>query len=79
MFYIERKDGKKAWYYDFSYNKNRYIKYAGTSKTQAQRAKEKRRTDVMNEELGLATKIKNPKIENFAAVYVNEELDYIEV
>ncbi len=70
IFYIERSDGKKAWYYDFSYNKKRYIKYAGTTKTQAQRAKEKRRTEVLNEELGLSTKINNPRIEEFSAIFL---------
>lgn len=70
VFSLNRKDGSKGWYYDFMYNGTRYRKYAGSTKTQAIRAMEKRRNEAINEELGLSGKIKNPKIEEYAIPYL---------
>ena len=50
VFFKKRKDGTVAWYFDFMYKKVRYRSIGGTTKTQALRALEKRRNEVLNGE-----------------------------
>lgn len=66
----KRKDGSTAWYYDFMYKGIRYREVGGATKTQALRTLEKKRSEVLNEEFELVTKIKNPRIEMFANTYL---------
>ena len=66
----KRKDGTTAWYYDFMHDRVRYRGIGGATKTQALRALEKRRSEVLSGEFGLVTKVGNPKIEQFAEVYL---------
>jgi len=70
VFKYKRKDGTNSWYYDFMYNGVRYRNLGGTTKTQALRVLEKRRTEVINNDFGLVKKISNPKIELFAKTYL---------
>ena len=44
----KRKDGTTAWYYDFMINGVRYRGVGGVSKTQANRAQEKKRDIVLS-------------------------------
>ncbi len=67
----KRKDGTTAWYYDFTINGVRYREVGGASRTQALRAQEKKRSEVLDETHGLAYKIGNPKIELFAITYLD--------
>lgn len=66
----KRKDGTSAWYYDFMYNRRRYRGVGGITKTQALRAMEKKRNDVLSEEYDLSKPIGNPKFEDFVPVYL---------
>jgi site-specific recombinase XerD len=70
VFSIKRKDGTYSWYYDFMYNGVRYRNRGGTTKTQAIRALDKKRSEVFNDDHGLVIKIGNPKIDSFAAKYL---------
>ncbi len=70
VFLIKRKDGTNSWYYDFMYNGVRYRNIGGTTKTQALRVLEKMRAEVINNDYGLIQKASNPKIENFANIYL---------
>ena len=49
-----RKDGTNAWYYDFTIAGRRYRGVGGATKTQALRAIEKKRAEVLNDEHLLA-------------------------
>ena len=66
----KRKDGSTAWFYDFMLSGVRYRGVAGSTKTQAMRAQEKIRTKVLGGKYELENDIKNPKIEEFAKVYL---------
>jgi len=66
----KRKDGTTSWYYDFMHDRVRYRGVGGTTKTQALRALEKKRNEVLNDEFGISVKVKNPKIEKFAETYL---------
>lgn len=66
----QRKDGTYAWFYDFSHNDVRYRGVGGTTKTQAIRTLEKMRTSVLNSENGLAEKLANPLLKDFAQVFL---------
>ncbi len=65
-----RKDGTKAWLYDFMHNGIRYRGVGGATKTQSLRTLDKMRSDVLNKENGLVLKARNPKIEEFAETYL---------
>jgi len=66
----KRNDGTKAWYYDFMHNKVRYRAVGGTTKTQALRTLDKIRGKVLNGEYEIERHIRNPKIEEFAELYL---------
>ncbi|MBN1348962.1 site-specific integrase [candidate division KSB1 bacterium] len=66
----KRTDGTTAWYYDFMHDRVRYRGIGGATKTQALRALEKRRSEVLSGEFGMVNKVGNPKIEQFAEVYL---------
>ncbi len=66
----KRHDGTKAWYYDFMHNKVRYRAVGGTTKTQAQRALDKKRADVLSGNFEIDTRVRNPKIEAFAEIFL---------
>jgi len=70
VFFKIRKDGTSAWYYDFTYNKIRYRGVGGATKSQAMRTQEKIRDEVLTGEFGLATRVGNPPIEDFAKTYL---------
>ena len=61
-----RKDGTKAWYYNFQHKGRRYRAVGGTTKTEALRAQEKVRSEVLNDEYEFKRNAKNPALENFA-------------
>ncbi|HPG41558.1 MAG TPA: tyrosine-type recombinase/integrase [bacterium] len=65
-----RKDGSTAWYYDFSFNGKRFRGVGGVTKTQAQRAQEKTRCQVINGEFDLEEKITNPPFEKFSKKFL---------
>jgi len=67
----KRKDGSTAWYYDFTINGVRYRGVGGTTRTQALRIQEKKRSEVLDETHNIVHKIGNPKIEIFAQDYLN--------
>ena len=48
VFFKKRKDCTTAWYYDFMYNNVRYRGVGGTTKTQALRALDKKRSEVLS-------------------------------
>ena len=64
-----RNDGTTAWFYDFMHNRVRYRGIGGASKTQALRTLDKKRSEILSGEFGLAKKIGNPKIEKFTELY----------
>ena len=66
----KRTDGTTAWFFDFMHERVRYRGIGGATKTQALRALEKRRSEVLSGEFGLVNKVGNPKIEQFAEVYL---------
>lgn len=66
----KRNDGTTAWYYDFMHERVRYRGIGGATNTQALRALEKKRSEVLNGDFGLVNKVGNPKIEQFAEVYL---------
>ena len=66
----KRTDGTTAWYFDFMHDRVRYRGIGGATKTQALRALEKRRSEVLSGDFGLVNKVGNPKIEQFAEVYL---------
>ena len=69
--YLEtRKDGTKAWFYDFSYKGMRFRKLAGATKSDAIRAQEKARSQVLNDEYQLTNQKKDPRFELFADTYL---------
>ena len=70
VFSIKRKDGTYAWYYDFMHNGIRYRSLAGTTKTQALRILEKRRTEIINGDHGITAQIRHIKIDEFSVVYL---------
>jgi integrase len=65
-----RADNSKAWYYDFSYNKQRYRGVAGKTKSQAERVLGKVRDQVISGRFELTQGVKNPKIQDFAKVFL---------
>lgn len=69
VFPIKRKDGTQAWYYDFTINGIRYRQNAGATKTQALRAQEKKRGEVLEGNFGLQ-KIRNTPIKEFAKIFL---------
>jgi len=66
----KRKDGSTAWFYDFMSGGKRYRGVGGSTKTQALRVQEKKRTEVLEIDNGLTTKVRNPEIEVFAETYL---------
>lgn len=70
----QRMDGTISWYFDFMHEGIRYRGVGGTTKTQAQRALEKRRSEVLNGDFGLSQKIPNQKIEKFAETYLSRRM-----
>ena len=70
-----RKDGSKAWYYNFQHNGRRYRAVGGTTKTEAQRAQEKIRSEVLNGEYEFKRNTKNPTIEVFAEKFLERRRD----
>ena len=70
-----RKDGTKAWYYNFMYKDRRYRAVGGTTKTEALRAQEKIRSEVLNGEYELKRNTKNPTIEVFAEKFLERRRD----
>ena len=66
----QRKDGTTAWYFDFMHNGVRYRGVGGTTKSQAIRALDKKRTEVLNDEHGLKKSVNNPRIEDYAETYL---------
>ena len=70
VFFEKRQDGTKAWYYDFMYHRVRYRGIGGTTKTQALRALEKHRQEVLDDEFGLSKTLLNPRIDKFAENYL---------
>lgn len=70
-----RKDGTKAWYYNFMYKGRRYRAVGGTTKTEALRAQEKIRSEVLNGEYELKRNAKNPVIEAFAEKFLARRKD----
>ena len=71
VFSKNRKDGTAAWYYDFMHNGNRYRGVGGTTKTQALRAQEKFRADVINGNHDLPTEKGKLKIEEYVKLYLS--------
>lgn len=70
VFFKIRKDGTTAWFYDFTYNKIRYRGVGGATKSQAMRTQEKIRDEVLTGEFGLANRVGNPPIEDFAKTFL---------
>ena len=66
----QRRDGTIAWYYGFMYHGVRYRGVGGTTKSQAIRTLDKKRTEVLNNEHGLQKNVTNPRIEDFAVTYL---------
>lgn len=66
----KRTDGSTAWYYNVTINKIRYRAVGGTTKTQALRALEKVRTEVLNGTYNIKKQANNPLIEKFAETYL---------
>ncbi|MBN2413388.1 site-specific integrase [candidate division KSB1 bacterium] len=64
-----RKDGSRAWFYDFSHNGVRYRGVAGSTKTQALIVQDKIRAKVLNGEYDLKDKYNNQRFEDFAQKY----------
>ena len=69
VFHLTRKDGSKGWYYDFTHNGVRYRSIAGSTKTQALRAQERKRIELIEGDLGYK-KIRNPKISQFSQIFL---------
>ena len=65
-----RADSSKAWFYDFMYKGRRYRAVGGTTKTEALRAQEKIRSEVLDGEYDLKRNAKNPAIEVFAEKFL---------
>ncbi|MBN1684839.1 MAG: site-specific integrase, partial [Gammaproteobacteria bacterium] len=61
----------KAWFYDFMHNKVRYRGVGGTTKTQALRTLEKKRSELLNGEHGLQVQAKNPLVQDFIKTYLS--------
>ncbi|HPH53970.1 MAG TPA: site-specific integrase [Bacteroidales bacterium] len=70
VYFEERKDGSKAWFYDFSHNGVRYRKVAGRTRTEAERVQAKVRTQVFNEEYQLTNQKRDPYLAAFADTYL---------
>ena len=68
-----RKDGTKAWFYDFMHNKVRYRGVGGTTKTQASRTLDKIRTKVLNGDFDIQNRPGNPKFEQFAELFITRK------
>jgi len=66
----KRSDGTTAWFYDFTINKIRYRSVGGATKTQALRAQEKVRNEVLDGTYNIKRQANNPLIENFAETYL---------
>ena len=67
----KRKDGSKAWFYDFQFNGTRYRAVGGTTKTEASRSQEKVRAEVINGEYEFHAKVNNPTIGIFASKFLD--------
>ena len=71
----QRKDGTTAWFYDFMHRGVRFRGVGGSTKSQAIRVLDKKRTEVLNNEHGLQKTVANPRIEDFAVIYLNDSTD----
>lgn len=71
VFKKKRQDGTSSWYYDFAHDGRRYRGVGGTTKTQALRAQEKTRTQVISVEYELQQQFSNPRIEEFARTFLH--------
>jgi len=67
----KRKDGSIAWYYNIMIKGVRYRGIGGTTKTQALRTQDKIRSLVISGQYEDEKKVKNPKIQKFAEVYLD--------
>jgi integrase len=70
VFKRKRSDGTIAWYIDFYVNKKRYRELGGTTRTQAVRALEKVRSDILSGKFEFVTKVNDPQIDEFAKTYL---------
>ncbi len=70
VFKRKRSDGTIAWYIDFYVNKKRHRQLGGTTRTQAVRALEKVRSEILSGRFELVTKVNDPAIEGFAETYL---------
>ncbi len=66
-----RKDGTKAWFYDFMHNKVRYRGVGGTTKTQALRTLDKVRNQILSGDFDLEEKKGDVLFEKFAELYLS--------
>ena len=71
-----RKDGSKAWYYDFMYQGRRYRAVGGTTKTEALRAQEKIRSEVLDGEYELKRNARNPAMKDFAEKFLSRRTEH---
>ncbi len=71
----KRNNGTVAWFYDFMHQGVRYRGLGGTTKTQALRALEKARAQVLNGEYELE-RPNNPVIETFAEKFLQRRQDH---
>lgn len=70
VFFKTRTDGSKAWFFRFTHNGKRHCRVGGTTKTEALRAQEKFRSELLTGEFELKDRIKNPSINEFAAKFL---------
>ncbi len=66
----KKTDGKSIWYYDFTYNGQRYRGIGGTTKTHALRVQEKLRDQVIGSNFSLAGLKSSQKFEEFADLFL---------
>ena len=71
----KRNDGSKAWYFDFQLQGKRYRAVGGTTKTEALRAQEKVRAEVLSGEYEFKSQIKNPTLEQFADKFLQRRIE----
>ncbi len=66
----KRKDGTTAWYYYFCYKGKRYRAVGGATRTQALRAADKARMQVLNDHYGLEHEIAEVSLERFSETFL---------
>ncbi len=75
VFSKKRNDNSTAWYYRFQYNGRRYCEVGGTTKTEAIRAQEKRRAEVLSGDSDF-TKTKDITIAEFSEKFLQRREDH---